>query len=190
MRLKFNLGIFDNPFIEENKTDVIGSEKHKELALKAALQSIVLLKNESGLLPLDQKKYKKIALIGPHADQCILGAYSHIPKTSITPLAAIKEKYKDVEILYAEGCKLSQNRSNYGPTKMASHEENSKLIKEAVFKAKDADVIVLMIGGDDKISHEATTNESPGDLANLELLGDQNELIDSLRTLKKKILKY
>lgn len=190
LRLKFNLGIFDNPFIEENKTDVIGSEKHKELALKAALQSIVLLKNESGLLPLDQKKYKKIALIGPHADQCILGAYSHIPKTSITPLAAIKEKYKDVEILYAEGCKLSQNRSNYGPTKMASHEENSKLIKEAVFKAKDADVIVLMIGGDDKISHEATTNESPGDLANLELLGDQNELIDSLRTLKKPIIAF
>ena len=139
---------------------------------------------------MDQKKYKKIALIGPHADQCILGAYSHIPKTSITPLAAIKEKYKDVEILYAEGCKLSQNRSNYGPTKMASHEENSKLIKEAVFKAKDADVIVLMIGGDDKISHEATTNESPGDLANLELLGDQNELIDSLRTLKKPIIAF
>jgi beta-glucosidase len=68
---------------------------------------------------------------------------------------------------------------------MVSHEENIKLIKEAVELAKSADVIVLMLGGNDKISREATTPVNAGDLANLELLGDQNELIDSLKVLNK-----
>jgi beta-glucosidase len=183
--LKFRLGLFDHPYTDVNRSGIVGSEVHRALALKAARQSLVLLKNEGDLLPLDRKKYKKIAIIGPNADQCILGGYSHLPRTSVSPLAAIKEKYKDVEILYAQGCGLTKGRANYGPVQMVSHEENIKLIKEAVELAKSADVIVLMLGGNDKISREATTPVNAGDLANLELLGDQNELIDSLKVLNK-----
>lgn len=185
LELKFRLGLFEHPYINVNRTNILGSEEHRALALKAARQSIVLLKNDGGLLPLDQKKYKRIAIIGPNADQCILGGYSHVPRTSISSLAAIKEKYKDVEILYAQGCGLTKGRAGYGPTQLVTHEENLKLIKEAVEVAKKADVIVLMLGGNDKISREATTPTSRGDLANLELLGDQNELVDSLKVLGK-----
>jgi beta-glucosidase len=147
--LKFRLGLFDHPYTDVNRSGIVGSEVHRALALKAARQSLVLLKNEGDLLPLDRKKYKKIAIIGPNADQCILGGYSHLPRTSVSPLAAIKEKYKDVEILYAQGCGLTKGRANYGPVQMVSHEENIKLIKEAVELAKSADVIVLMLGGND-----------------------------------------
>ncbi|MEO6733355.1 MAG: glycoside hydrolase family 3 C-terminal domain-containing protein, partial [Ferruginibacter sp.] len=185
LELKFRLGLFERPYIDVSRTSIVGSEAHRTLALKAARQSIVLLKNEGGLLPLDRKKYRKIAIIGPNADQCILGGYSHVPRTSISPLAAIKEKYKDVEIVYAEGCKLNEAGKGYGPIKMVSHEVNAKLIREAIDVARSADVIVLMLGGNDKISREATTSTSLGDLANLELLGDQNELVDSLKMLNK-----
>jgi beta-glucosidase len=183
--IKFCLGLFEQPYTAVNRSSIVGSEAHRALALKAARQSVVLLKNEGDLLPLDRKKYRKIAIIGPNADQCILGGYSHIPRTSISPLSAIKEKYKDVEILYAQGCGLTKGRGGYGPVQMVSHEDNIKLIKEAVDLAKSADVIVLMLGGNDKISREATTPVNSGDLANLELLGDQNELIDSLKVLNK-----
>jgi beta-glucosidase len=183
--LKFRLGLFEHPYIDVNRTSIVGSEAHRALALKAARESMVLLKNEGGVLPLDRKKIKIIAIIGPNADQCILGGYSHIPKTSISPLSAIMEKCKDVEIIYAQGCGLTKGLGGYGPTRMMSHEENRVLIKEAVEAAKNADVIVLMLGGNDMISREATTPVNSGDLANLELLGDQNELIDSLKVLNK-----
>jgi beta-glucosidase len=185
LELKFRLGLFEHPYTDVNRSKIVGSEVHRALALKAARQSIVLLKNEGGLLPLDRKKFKKIAIIGPNADECILGGYSHIPLTSISPLAAIKEKYKDVEIVYAQGCGLTKGLGGYGPSKLVSHEENIKLIQEAIAVAKNADVVVLMLGGNDKISREATSPVNAGDLANLELLGDQNELIDSLKKLNK-----
>jgi beta-glucosidase len=185
LKQKFLLGLFERPYINVNHTEILGSEAHRALALKAARESIVLLKNEGAVLPFDRKKYKKIAVIGPNADKCILGGYSQTPRTTISPLAALKEKYKDVEIVYAEGVRLTTSGENFRPTKFAPHEENVRLIQEAVNAARNADAIVLMIGGNDVISREAVSAYSPGDLANLELLGDQNELIDSLKILNK-----
>jgi beta-glucosidase len=191
LELKLRLGLFERPYISTSRSDVVGSANHKALALKAARQSIVLLKNENGLLPLDQKKYKKIAIIGPNADQCILGGYSQFPKSTMSPLEAIKEKYKDAEIVYAPGCRLNVGRNSmFGPVKLASHEDNRKLIRDAVEAARNADVVVLMLGGNDRISREAVSTYAPGDLANLELLGDQNELLDSLKTLNKPLAAF
>ncbi len=190
LRLKFELGLFDNPYYDEGKAGIVGSDKHREVALDAARQSIVLLKNDDGILPIDRNKYKKVALIGPNADRCILGGYSGIPKTESTPLKAMREKYSDTEILYAEGCKLSINRSNYGGTKLVPLEEDRALIQRAVETASEADIIVLMLGSDDRISHEATTNQSPGDLVDLELLGRQNELIDAIKALGKPMIAF
>jgi len=190
LEMKFRLGIFEHPYINVNNTANVGSDEHRALALKAARQSLVLLKNDNNLLPLNKDKVKRIAVIGPNADKCILGGYSQIPKTTISPLQAIKEMYPGVEIVYAEGCRLNEGRSTFGPAKLASHETNLKLIHEAIETARSADVIVLMVGGNDIISREATTNSSPGDLANLELLGSQNELIDSIKLLNKPVAAF
>lgn len=180
LELKFRLGLFENPYIETNQTKTVGSEKHREIALKAARQSIVLLKNDNQLLPLDRDEYKKIAIIGPNADECILGGYSQMPRNTISSLAAIREKYSDVEITYAKGCSLNKNKAMLVP-----REQNLEQIQQAVKIAKDADVIVLMLGSNDEISKEATSAFAPGDLVSLELLGEQNELIDSLKQLNK-----
>jgi beta-glucosidase len=191
LEMKFRLGLFEQPYINTGNTGIIGSEAHRALALEVARQSIVLLKNDSNLLPLDRKKVKRIAIIGPNADQCILGGYSHIPRTTISPLAAVKEKYKDVEVVYSLGCQLTrENQLSLAPCVLVPREENIKLIREAVKAAKDVDVIVLVLGGNDKISREATSPTSPGDLANLELLGEQNELVDSIKTLNKPIAAF
>jgi len=186
LELKFKIGLFERPYVDVNQTDIVGSEKHRALALKAARQSMVLLKNNNNLLPLDREKIKRIALIGPNADECILGSYSHIPRYQTSPLAAVEEKYKEIEVVYAKGCQLTiDNQSPWGASKLVSREENLKMIQEAVKAAKDVDVIVLVLGGNDKISREATLPTVPGDLSNLELLGEQNELVDSLKKLNK-----
>jgi beta-glucosidase len=185
LELKFRLGLFEDPYIETSNTEIVGSEEHQEIALEAARQSMVLLKNDNQLLPLDKDKYKKIALIGPNADECILGGYSQLPRNTISPLTAIRENYKDVEISYAKGCSLNKNRA-----KLVSREQNIEQIQQAVRIAKEADVIVLMLGGNEEISKEATSAFAPGDLVNLELLGEQNELIDSLKKLNKPIAAF
>lgn len=190
LEMKFRLRLFENPYINTNNTGVIGSKTNRALALQAARESMVLLKNDNGLLPLDKKKYKKIAIIGPNADECNLGGYSQIPRFSISPLQAIKEKYKDFEIIYAKGCELIPPGGRRDIVKLVSREDNLKLIHEAVQAAKNADVIVLMLGANNRISREATDSKTPGDLADLELLGDQNELIDSLNVFKKPIVAF
>jgi beta-glucosidase len=190
LELKFRLGLFDNPFVDPERAEkFVGNEQMRALSLKAAHQSIVLLKNSNNLLPLDRKKVKKIAIIGPNADECILGGYSGAPKQMITPIEGIREKYPDIDIVYSKGCKLlNLQPGSYGRSVpvMVSHEENLELITEAVEVAKNADLILLMIGANEFISREAMGVEyGLGDLANLELFGDQNELIDSLSKLNK-----
>jgi beta-glucosidase len=189
LELKFRLGIFENPYIDTDKTAIVGSKEHRKVALEAARQSVILLKNDNGLLPLDRKKYKKIAVIGPNADACNLGGYSHIPKQTISPLQALKEKYNDVEFTYAIGCQLPTEKP-YSSSNKIPREENLILIKEAVNSAKEADIIILMLGGNSAISREATMPSMPGDLANLDLLGEQNELIDSLKMLNKPMVAF
>lgn len=190
LEMKFRLGLFEHPYINTNNTGIIGSETHRALALKAAQQSIVLLKNQNSLLPLDRKKHKRILVVGPNADECNLGGYSQIPRTTVSPLQALKEKYKDVEFTYAEGCRLTPTGDRRAKAILAPRAENLKLIGQAMEAAKNVDAIVLMLGANNIISREATGVNTPGDLANLELLGDQNELVDSLNTLKKPIAAF
>ena len=187
---KFLLGLFERPYIDATRTNIIGGEAHRSLALEAARQSLVLLKNDNSLLPLDRNKVKRIAVIGPNADKCILGGYSQVPRNTVSPLQAIKGKYPQVEVVYAEGCQLSKVSAAFGPVTLASHEDNAKLIQQAVEVAKSADVVVLVVGGNDLISREATTAANAGDLANLELLGDQNELVDALTKVGKPIAAF
>ena len=92
LKAKFDLGLFEQPYVDVEQADKIaGSAEHAALARKAADRSIVLLKNQGGLLPLDKSKVKTIAVIGPNAEPCRLGGYSGIPKRYISVLRGIKE---------------------------------------------------------------------------------------------------
>lgn len=114
---RFRLGMFDPPEMVRYANipySIVDSKEHKQLALEAAQKSIVLLKNENNVLPL-KKDIKTLAVIGPNADQwlMLLGNYNGVPSDPITPLRGIKEKLKNTNVLYAQGCELADGMPTY-----------------------------------------------------------------------------
>ncbi|MEP6628793.1 MAG: glycoside hydrolase family 3 C-terminal domain-containing protein, partial [Ginsengibacter sp.] len=185
---KFRVGLFDHPYVDADKAEeIVGSEQKRALAYKAATESMVLLKNDNNFLPLDKNKVKTIALIGPNADKCLLGGYSSIPRVCISPLQAIKEKYgNDVKVLYSEGVKLTDKNNWFADTiRLADNGDIQAKIAQAVEIAKQADVVVLFVGGNESMSREGWGPEHLGDLPTLELLNGQNELIKQIVAVGK-----
>ena len=186
LKLKFEAGLFDNPYINVDKvTEVVNNDNHKRLALKTARESVVLLKN-NGVLPL-KKDLKRIAVIGPNADNMYnqLGDYTapQKPDKIITVLEGIRDKVSDMtEVLYTRGCYVRDT----------SWED----FENAVLMAKKSDVVVLVVGGssarDFSTYYENTgaalVNDIMSDMdcgegydrASLELAGRQNELMKLL----------
>ena len=90
---KFRLGLFENPYVDPDMAEkTTNSPEHRALALKAAQEVPVLLKNENNLLPLDLTKLKTIAVIGPNADGLHLGGYSRNPGHGVTILQGIQDR--------------------------------------------------------------------------------------------------
>jgi len=137
LRIKFLLGLFENPYVSEEAAACIGSREHVELANEVAAQSLVLLRNEGELLPLDSG-LKKIAVIGPNADHAgnQLGDYTspQLPGSVVTVLEGIRrEAGPGVEVAYARGCSIRQDSTDE--------------ISGAVKCAAAADVAVVVLGG-------------------------------------------
>jgi beta-glucosidase len=180
---KFRLGLFDDPYVDADKAEeIVGSPAKRAVALKAAQEAMVLLKNDNNFLPLDKTKIKTIALIGPNADKCLLGGYSSKPRVAISPLQAIKERYgNDIKVLYSEGVKITDINNWFADKiNLADPEENKKKIAEAVEVAKQADVVVLFVGGNESTNREGWASNHLGDLPTLDLLNGQNELIKEI----------
>ncbi|MFP5040881.1 glycoside hydrolase family 3 N-terminal domain-containing protein [Parasediminibacterium sp. JCM 36343] len=198
LRLKFQMGLFENPYTDVNDAiKVSKDEKARALALKAAQESIVLLKNKNNLLPLGKGKYKKIAVVGPCANNVFTGGYSGEPYQKITILEGIKSKLgKGTEVLFAQGCKIvdsvgtSQFNWQTNDVKFTSREENLKLIKQAVEVAKDAEVIVVAVGEAEQLCREAWTKEHVGDDMTLDLIGEQEELVEAMLATGKPVVVY
>ncbi len=185
---KFRLGLFDDPYVDPDKAEeIVGSTQKRAVAYKAATEAMVLLKNDNNFLPLDKNKIKTIALIGPNAGKCLLGGYSSKPRFCISPLDAMKEKYgSSIKILYAEGVKLTDKNNWFADAiNLANPEENKKKIAEAVEVARQADVVVLFVGGNESMSREGWATNHLGDLPDLELLNGQNELIKEIVAVGK-----
>lgn len=121
MLARFKLGMFDDEsLVEYSKIpfNIVCSDAHNTLAKRAALESIILLKNSNHLLPLNKSKLSKIAIIGPNADnwESLLGNYHGTPKNPVTFLTGLKHKVEPViDVLYAEGCHLSDETLNLKP---------------------------------------------------------------------------
>ncbi len=180
---KFRLGLFDDPYVDADNTEkVVGSAAKRAVAYKAAQEAMVLLKNDNHFLPLNKSNIKTIALIGPNAAKCLLGGYSSKPRVCISPLDAIKEKYgKDINVLYAEGVTLTDKNNWFADTiNLADNGDTKAKIAEAVAVAKQADVVVLFVGGNESMSREGWADNHLGDLPTLELLNGQNELIKAI----------
>jgi beta-glucosidase len=190
---KFELGLFDDPYVDPDEADrVVGCDEHIDLALNAAHESITLLKNQNNLAPLDLNAIRTIAVIGPNADRSLLGGYSGVPKRDISVLEGIKQKVgKRVKVLYSEGCKITIGGSwNEDRVIPGDPEEDRRQIAEAVKVAKKADVIVLAIGGNEQTSREAWNLQHMGDRTSLDLIGRQEELVKALLALGKPVIVF
>jgi len=198
LRLKFEMGLFEHPYVDpaEAVRKVQNAEKIA-LARAVAKESIILLKNERNLLPLS-KQIKTLAVIGPNADNMYnqLGDYTAPQKQEniITVLKGIREKVgKDTKILYNKGT--------------AIRDTSLSTIKEAINLAQQADATVVVLGGssarDFKTSYEATgaaavsaNKEGLSDMesgegfdrATLDLMGDQLKLLQALQKTGKPII--
>ncbi|MGH9606621.1 MAG: glycoside hydrolase family 3 N-terminal domain-containing protein [Terracidiphilus sp.] len=190
---KFAMGLFDDPYVDPDEAErVVGCDEHRELALTAAQEAITLLKNENGVAPLDMGKIGSIAVIGPNAHRSLLGGYSGTPRHNVTVLDGIKEKVgKKVKVLYSEGCKITVGGSwNQDEVVASDPEEDRRQIAEAVKVAKQADVIVLAIGGNEQTSREAWGLNHMGDRTSLDLIGRQNELVKAVAALGKPVAAF
>jgi beta-glucosidase len=190
---KFEMGLFDDPYVDPDEAErVVGCDAHRELALTAAHQSITLLKNDNHIAPLDLGKIKSIAVIGPNADRSLLGGYSGVPKHNVTVLDGIREKAgKKVKVLYSEGCKITVGGNwNQDEVIASDPEEDRKQIAEAVKVARQADVIVLAIGGNEQTSREAWSLKHMGDRTSLALIGRQEELVKAMVALGKPVIAF
>src|SRR6516225_3824212 len=155
---KFKLGLFDDPYVNPAEAErIVGSEKNRKPALQAARETITLLKNADNLVPLNPSKIKTLAVIGPNADREMLGGNSSHPKFYTSLLEGIRAKVGDrVQVPYAEGCKITVGGSwNQDLVTPSPAEEDRRQIHEAVMVARNADVIVLAIGGNEQTSREA-----------------------------------
>ena len=188
---KFKLGLFDDPYVNPDEADrVVGSEEHAKLARQSAREVITLLKNENGLAPLDLTKYKTIAVIGPNANRTLLGGYSGVPKHEVTVLEGIKARVgNQAKVVYSEGCKITIGGNwNQDAVVPSNPEEDRKQIAEAVEVAKQADLIILAIGGNEQTSREAWGLNHMGDRASLDLIGRQEELVKAMLATGKPVV--
>lgn len=198
LKLKFELGLFDHPYTNLEAAIAVSKDPaSKDLALKAARESIVLLKNENNLLPLQKGKYKKIAVVGPCANELFMGGYSGEPYEKVTLLQGIQNKVgNSSEVLFAQGCRITENHTisqfNWRNEEIVftPREINLKLIKEAVKVAHEADIIILAVGETEFICREAWSKTHLGDNMTLDLLGEQQELVEAMVATGKPVVVY
>jgi beta-glucosidase len=197
LELKFMLGLFENPYVDlKTAIKVTRDPASEKLALRAAQESIVLLKNDK-LLPLSKNKYKKIAVIGPCAKYVSFGGYAGEPYHKVSLFDGIMKKVgAKTEILYAEGCKITASPTipffnwKLDEIRFPSKEENMKLISKAVNVAKKAEVVILAIGENEHLCREAWAKTHIGDNMTLDLFGQQDELVQAIVGLGKPIVVY
>ncbi|MGQ0647215.1 MAG: glycoside hydrolase family 3 N-terminal domain-containing protein [Gemmatimonadaceae bacterium] len=188
---KFRMGLFDDPYVDPDEAErLVGNDEHRTLALRAAREAITLLKNEGPLLPLDAERIASIAVVGPNAHRVLLGGYSGVPKHNVTVLEGITARVGErVQVSYAEGCKITIGGSwNADDVVLGNPDDDRRQIAEAVEVAKDADVIVLAIGGNEQTSREAWGRKHLGDRARLELIGRQDELVEAMVSTGKPVV--
>ncbi len=187
LRAKFQLGLFENPYVDPAYArQVTHSTAHRRLALKAAREAIVLLRNKGHVLPIDSARIKSMAVIGPNAAVCHLGGYSEDPGSLVSVLDGIRNKLKDkVRVFYAQGCRITKEDPGWrgwiqDRVELSDPVLDEKLIAEAVQVTRNSDVVLLVLGDNEQTSREAWASNHLGDRDSLELVGKQNDLVKAV----------
>ncbi|MDE6726577.1 MAG: glycoside hydrolase family 3 C-terminal domain-containing protein [Oscillospiraceae bacterium] len=164
MSTLIRLGMFDKATeYDDIPFSVVSCKEHKAVSLECARRSMVMLKN-NGILPLNEKELRTVAVIGPNADSraCLEGNYNGIADRYVTFLEGIQDRFSG-RVIYAEGCHLYKDR-------MSGLAMANDRIAEAVAAAECSDVVVLCVGLDASVEGEE------GDTGNEFSSGDKNDL--------------
>jgi beta-glucosidase len=185
LRNKFLMGLFEQPYIKtipETESQEM-QKKHRQIALKAAEEGIILLKND-GTLPFSETKIKRLAVIGPNADEVHYGNYSNDKTRGISILEGLTAYGKGrFEVVYSEGYKIYENDTTIKASEKTAEAENRR-IQKAVDLAKTCDAVLLVMGGNELTCREEWKGHT-GDYYDLDLLGRQNDLAKAIFELKK-----
>ncbi|MBB4034357.1 beta-glucosidase [Dysgonomonas hofstadii] len=171
LRIKFRMGLFENPYVDTKKSSVLYAEDHLKAARQAAVESAILLKNDNNTLPLAESK--KIAIIGPMADaphdQMGTWVFDGDKNYTVTPIGALKGDYKHINYVYepALGYSRDKNTSNFEKAKQA---------------VTSADVAVVFLGEEAILSGEAHS------LSNINLIGAQSDLLKAVKSVGKPVV--
>ena len=188
LRVKFLIGLFDAPY----QTDLAGADREVEkeeneaIALQASRESVVLLKNDGDLLPLDINAIKRIAVCGPNADEegYALTHYGPLAVEVTTVLKGIQEKTKGkAEVLYTKGCDLVD--AHWPESEIIDYPltgDEQREMDKAVENARRADVAVVVLGGGQRTCGENKSRSS------LDLPGRQLQLLQARQATGKPVV--
>ena len=186
LRIKFRLGLFDNPYRGNGKQaeQIVHSKEHQAVSLEAARQSLVLLKNETHLLPLS-KSIRSIAVIGPNADEQtqLICRYGPANAPIKTVYQGIKELLPHAEVIYKKGCDIID--PHFPESEILDFPktaEEVQLMEEAIRAAKQAEVVVMVLGGNELTVREDRSRTS------LNLPGRQEELLKAVCATGKPVI--
>lgn len=187
LALKFEMGLFENPYVDEEAAWEVGSEAHSEVALEVARQSVTLLENRNGVLPLDAGTVRRVAVVGPNADRVYnqLGDYTAQQSAANTIRNGLERALGRDRVEYVRGC--------------AVRDPDMSEIAAAVAAASQADVVVAVVGGSSGRDFETefletgaarASNRTVSDMecgegndrATLSLMGAQQQLLEALKT--------
>jgi beta-glucosidase len=171
LRVKFRMGLFENPYINTKKASVLYADDHLNAARKAAIESAILLKNDNNTLPLAETK--KVAIIGPMADaphdQMGTWVFDGDKNHTVTPVGALKDEYKHINYVYEPALGYSRDKSTL----------NFEKAKQA---AASADVAIVFLGEEAILSGEAHS------LSNINLIGVQSDLLKAVKSTGKPVI--
>jgi beta-glucosidase len=185
---KFWSGLFDNPYLDktEESDKIVNSNEHQKIELETARKSVILLKNDNNILPLDRRKISKIAVIGPVADDktVTLKQYGPYAAEVVTVFEGIKNLVGDnIEVNYEKGCSVTgKNWPQIELYKTPLSKMESKRMDKAKTLAEESDVIVAVLGDNGSTSGESRSR------SDLDLPGRQEELIRMLKAMGKPVI--
>lgn len=186
LRVKFWLGLFDDPYRGNGKEaeKTVHCAEHRAVALEAARQSLVLLKNDNRTLPLS-KSVRSVAVIGPNADEReqLICRYGPANAPIKTVYRGIREMLPDAEVIYGKGCDIIDPHFPESEIlDFPATEEESRMMEEAVRAARRADVTVMVLGGNELTVREDRSRTS------LDLPGRQEELLKAVCATGKPVV--
>ena len=186
LRVKFWLGLFDKPYRGDGKQaeQIVHSKEHQAVSLEAARQSLVLLKNENKVLPLS-KSVRSVAVIGPNADEHdqLICRYGPANAPIKTVYRGIKEMLPHAEVVYKKGCDIVD--PHFPESELLDFpktQAEAAMMEEAVEAAKQAEVVVMVLGGNELTVREDRSRTS------LDLAGRQEELLKAVYATGKPVV--